>query len=76
MPFGLSRAPVTFQQLMDNILRRTVLHVRVYLGDTVIHSKTWNEHLMHVEEVLKWLEDAGLSVKLQKCIFGARNAHT
>ena len=36
MPFGLSRAPATFQRMMDSILRGTDDYAGVYLDDIVI----------------------------------------
>lgn len=35
-------------------------------------SATWEEHLVHIEEVMKWLKDAGLTVRAQKCQFGGK----
>ena len=46
MPFGLSNAPATFQQLMQNCLGN--LHLQnciIYLDDITIFSKTPKEHL-------------------------------
>ena len=71
MPFGLSGAPATFQRLMDQTLRGLNEFLGVYLDDIVIYSHTWEEHLHHIEEVLKRLKDAGLTWKLAKCEFGA-----
>ena len=71
MPFGLSGAPATFQRMMDNILRGTESYACVYLDDIVIHSHTWSEHIQHLTEILRQLEEAGLTIKLKKCTFGA-----
>ena len=70
MPFGLSRAPATFQRLMDSVLRGTEEFARVYLDDIVVHSENWKDHLKQVEEVLERLRKAGLTIKLKKCSFG------
>ena len=69
MPFGLRGAPATFQRLMNKLLRGTESYTGVYLDDILIHSPTWEEHLNHLSEVLKRLEQAGLTVKLAKCTF-------
>ena len=37
--------------------------VVVYLDDILIMGRSRKEHLMHLEEVLKRLQDAGLRVK-------------
>ena len=53
MPFGLCNAPATFQRTMDKVLKGIKdLFVMVYLDDVIIYSKTFNEHLKHIEEVL------------------------
>uniref|UniRef100_A0A1X7T3B8 Reverse transcriptase domain-containing protein n=1 Tax=Amphimedon queenslandica TaxID=400682 RepID=A0A1X7T3B8_AMPQE len=69
MPFGLSGAPATFQRMMDEILRGTETFAGVYLDDIVIHSSIWRDHLNQLTDVLKRLDDAGLTIKLKKCTF-------
>ena len=70
MPFGLSGAPATFQRMMDEVLRGT----ESFAGDDIIiHSDTWEDHLRHLDEALKRLEDAGLTLKLKKCTFATED---
>ena len=72
MPFGLSGAPATFQRLMDRVLRGLESYSAAYLDDVVIHSTSWEEHLMHIRAVLDRLRKAGLTAKPRKCQFGMR----
>eukprot|EP00171_Calliarthron_tuberculosum_P022928 IDg22928t1 len=70
MPFGLTNAPATFQRALDMILAgykwRSCL---VYLDDVIIFSKSVEEHITHLDEVLTALGRAGISLKLHKCAF-------
>ncbi len=73
MPFGLTNAPAAFQRLMDKVLKAEMgRFVQVYLDDIVIYSKTWEEHLQHIECVIKRLEKAGLKMGRPKCFFAQK----
>ena len=73
MPFGLCNAPATFQRLMDHVLgdinRKFAL---VYIDDIIIFSQTFEEHLAHIEEVMKRIKAAGLRLNFEKCEFVSR----
>ena len=58
MPFGLCNAPATFQNLMTNCLGElNYLTCLVYLDNTIIYLSTQEEHIEHLQAVLKcfWL---------------------
>lgn len=73
MPFGLCNAPASFQKLMDKVLapylRKFVL---VYLDDIVIFSKTFQEHLEHIQSIFEILRKSGLKIKTKKCEFAKK----
>ena len=68
MPFGLTNAPATFQRTLDIVLSffkwKSCL---VYLDDVIIFSKDMESHFVHVEDILKALGQAGITLKLSKC---------
>ena len=70
MPFGLCNAPATFQRLMDQVYKNIAWKfVVVYLDDTIIYSRTFNDHLKHLREVFLRIRKAGLKLNLEKCQF-------
>jgi hypothetical protein len=70
MPFGLTNAPASFQQLMNEVLRQFLdISVIVYLDDILIYSKTREDHVFHVKQVLEKLREHRLWAKAEKCRF-------
>jgi len=69
MPFGLRNAPATFQKLVQQVLSGLESFTGSYLDDIIIFSNSWSEHLRHIEEVLKRIQSAGLTLKRTKCVF-------
>ncbi|XP_054797653.1 uncharacterized mitochondrial protein AtMg00860-like [Prosopis cineraria] len=71
MPFGLTNAPVTFQSLMNYVFQPFLYKfMLIFFDDILIYSSSWVEHLKHVEDVLRVLDQHKLYVKLSKCSFG------
>ena len=67
LPFGLRNSPATFQRVMDVILSDVKYgQALVFLDDVLIFSSTFDEHLTRLENVLKRLSEAGLTVKPAK----------
>ena len=70
MPFGLCNAPAIFQYLMNQIYKGIAYkYVVVYLDDTNIFSKTFEDHIQHLREVFTRIKKAGLKLNLEKCTF-------
>lgn len=56
MPFGLTRAPNTFIQLMNTMLKSLIgKSVVVYLDDILVYSQLWAEHMQHLRQFLSSL---------------------
>ncbi|KZR98480.1 Uncharacterized protein APZ42_006084, partial [Daphnia magna] len=65
-------APATFQRLMDKVLAGLKWHMcLVYLDDVLVFGKTFEEHLARLELVLTALEQANLTLNVNKCVFGS-----
>ena len=69
MPFGLVSAPSTFQRLMDQVLEGLHIYSAAYLDDILVHSASWEEHILHLNQVFERLRRAGLKIKKKKCHF-------
>jgi RNase H-like domain found in reverse transcriptase/Reverse transcriptase (RNA-dependent DNA polymerase)/Integrase zinc binding domain/Chromo (CHRromatin Organisation MOdifier) domain/Retroviral aspartyl protease len=70
LSFGLANAPASFQSAMNNVFGE-YLHdfVVVYLDDILIFSKNEDEHIKHIELVLKKLRQYNLYAHAKKCEF-------
>ncbi|XP_035229675.1 uncharacterized protein LOC118201644, partial [Stegodyphus dumicola] len=72
MPFGLAGASGTFQREMNKVLFQYSDFAQAYIDDIIIFSNTFEEHLKHLETILKILEQLKFSVRLSKCDFAAK----
>jgi len=70
IPFGLTNAPSTYQDMMNHILSDLrEVGVLAYMDDILIYAKTEEEHDRLVKEVLERLQAHGLAVSPEKCIW-------
>lgn len=69
---GLRNSPASFSRIMAKIFaQQHGKFVLIYMDDILIFSKTAEDHLKHVEEVLQVLKDNEFYAKLKKCTFEA-----
>ena len=68
MPFGLKKAGMTFQSFMDHIFNGLEFFF-VYIDNILVASRDHQEHLLHLQEVLCRLQEAGLVLNLAKRTF-------
>ena len=69
MFFGLTNSPVTFQAMMNELLRDLINtgKVAVFIDDVIVGTETEEGHNELVAEVVKRLEENDLYVKPEKC---------
>jgi hypothetical protein len=71
MSFGIYNAPTTFMCAMNDVFGPFLDDfVIVYLDNIFIFSRTWDEHVRRVNQVLDSFQREKLYVKLSKCEFG------
>ncbi|QRW19820.1 Retrotransposable element Tf2 protein [Rhizoctonia solani] len=70
MPFGLTNALAAFQDMMNEIFRDLLdVYVIIYLDNILVFSLNKKDHRVHVQEVLKRLQDNNLFCNIEKCHF-------
>jgi hypothetical protein len=68
MPFGLRNGPSIFQRIMQGILAPYLwIFCLVYIDDIVIYSRSFEEHIDHLDKVLSAIEKAGITLSPVKC---------
>jgi uncharacterized protein YfbU (UPF0304 family) len=74
MPFGLTNSPAAFMKLINDVFHHILEHtVVIYLDNILIFSKTMEDHLHHVNDMLQLLQGHKLQVKKRKSSF-AKNS--
>ena len=75
MPMGSSEAPNTLMRVMHYVLRKYIgICVVVYFDDILVFSKSLEDHVTHLRDVLQVLRNEHLYANMEKCIFGV-NKH-
>jgi len=70
IPFGLTNAPSTFQDMMNHVFSDMIdLGLLVYMDDFLIYAKTEEEHDQWVKEVLRRLQENRLAVSPDKYLW-------
>jgi hypothetical protein len=68
MPFGVTNSTTTFYKLINDVLYEFLDEfVVVYLDNIVIFSRNMDDHVVHLDKVLRKLREHELFVKKEKC---------
>ena len=70
MPFGLRNAAQTFQRFIDHVLSGLTF-CYAYLDDILVASPDPEQHHDHLRQVFSRLQDHGLRINPDKCVWGA-----
>jgi len=72
MPFGLTNAPSTFQDMINHVLSDMLdVGVLANMDDILVYADTEEGHDRTVKEVLKRLQNNGLAISPEKCVWKA-----
>ena len=66
LPFGLKNAPADFSRMMYMTLG-DLPFVEIYLDDITIHSKSFQDHINHIQIVMEKLAEVNLKINHEKC---------
>ena len=69
MPFGLTNAPATFNKMLDNLFRAHKSYRGIFFDDVIVYSKSLEDHMIHLREVLQVLRAHKLYINLKKSEF-------
>ena len=70
MPFGLTKAPATFMDLMNWIFHSYLdRFIIVFIDDILVYTRNEEEHSQHLRIALQTLREKRLYAKLSKCEF-------
>ena len=65
IPFGLHKAPATFERLMEHILKGP--HWKTCLDEIIVLGRTFDEHFKNLAEILQRITMAGMKLSVKKC---------
>jgi hypothetical protein len=71
MLFGLRNAGCSFQRMIERVLAGLDF-CYWYLDDVVVASVTYEQHLRHLHLLFQRLQEHGLVINLEKCVFAAK----
>ena len=77
MPFGLCKAPATFHRVIQHILAGlggSSPFYGAYIDDVLVFSDTFEQHILHRQQVFECLRSSGLLLHPKKCMLAGTSA--
>ncbi|CAF4633599.1 unnamed protein product, partial [Didymodactylos carnosus] len=76
LPQGVTNGPATFQRIINHILGPTRWrYALAYIDDIIIYSRTFEEHLSHLDEICQLLKQAKFRLNASKCEVARTETH-
>ena len=69
MPFGMTKAPATFQRMVNKLVR-DIDGCEGYMYDVVTYSDNWSDHIRQIKRFFQIMQEAKLTINLMKSEFG------
>lgn len=75
MPFGLKNAPIVFQRVISNLLKKHGFSKFAlnYIDDIIVFSETLEQHIQHLKQLFKMVAEENIVLKLSKCQFAKKS---
>ena len=71
MPFGLKNAGATYQRMVTEVFKPLLGTVmEAYVDDMVVKSHHAKDHVLHLQQVFKLLNENNMRLNPEKCTFG------
>jgi len=73
LPFGLKTSAAAFQRILASILRRYKLDGFAvnFLDDVLVFSRSFKEHLLHIQQLVDAIYAEGFRLNFEKCNFAS-----
>lgn len=76
MPFGLSTSRGVVIEALDTVLRPDLVdQVTVYVDDVLIATKTWEDHVNLLGQLLERFRECGVTANLNNSKFAQKHLH-
>ena len=75
LPFGYRNSPAIFMRILAGILKKRKLtgFAMNFMDDILVFSRTFEEHVEHLNQLFGAIREEGFKLKLSKCQFAKRS---